>query len=295
MNPPKLTRFTVCSDLHAANTWLLRPRVSNSGLWTGSDFSPVLDVWIVSWTLKLPGRCERYEISQQWILSCIGHLPEGAGVPIFIIWWFGFKLHVCRALQSCLIQMLIHRIPAVYQTEITETRLHKSIYPFLLFKTEGLCSYERNIWVPKFGALHHTKARAFNVTGMVETLIFKWRLAYSVCCQKHVEMICDFGNGKRLGSRRISTLVSGLQSSWKLVIWNCIWKFLWLYPVVCVIFIPWPGIEPMLAVKVLSPNHWTPRELPKFLNWGLRNSSKINSQAGLSSLVCCNFARALVF
>ena len=75
----------------------------------------------------------------------------------------------------------------------------------------------------------------------------------------------DFGNGKRLGSRRILTVVSGLEllkaSNLELHL-----KISLAVPAVCVIFIPWPGIEPMLAVKVLSPNHWTPRELPKFLN-----------------------------
>ena len=41
-----------------------------------------------------------------------------------------------------------------------------------------------------------------------------------------------------------------------------------LHCAACGILVPWPGIEPrLLAVRVLSPNHWTAREFPMFLDF----------------------------
>ena len=45
--------------------------------------------------------------------------------------------------------------------------------------------------------------------------------------------------------------------------------FFWLCCAACRILVPWPGVEPRpTAVKALSPNHWTTRELPRTtLSW----------------------------
>ena len=40
--------------------------------------------------------------------------------------------------------------------------------------------------------------------------------------------------------------------------------FIWLHCVACGILVPQPGIEPRaMAVKALTPNHWTTREFPE--------------------------------
>ena len=42
--------------------------------------------------------------------------------------------------------------------------------------------------------------------------------------------------------------------------------FFWPCRVACGILVPWPGIKPVPpAVEVWSPNHWTAREVPRFL------------------------------
>ena len=48
---------------------------------------------------------------------------------------------------------------------------------------------------------------------------------------------------------------------------SMLFLFFWPHCIVCGILVPGPGIEPMpLAVTAWSPNHWTAREFPLFLN-----------------------------
>ena len=57
---------------------------------------------------------------------------------------------------------------------------------------------------------------------------------------------------KARGNEREVTMSWERQSS------NAHFRLSWLYHVACGMLVPWPGIEPRpLAVKVLSPNHWT--------------------------------------
>ena len=45
-------------------------------------------------------------------------------------------------------------------------------------------------------------------------------------------------------------------------------SFFWLHHTACEILIPLSGIKPaLLSVKAQSPNHWTVREFPRYLDF----------------------------
>ena len=62
--------------------------------------------------------------------------------------------------------------------------------------------------------------------------------------------------------------------------------FFWPRHMTCGILVPPTGIEPVLAVKALSPNPWTTREFPKCHPFNVLNSIHAGIYVFMDSLFC---------